>query len=216
MIHRRLVYDDSLGVDEPLNETAYGQGLVLQGKHVLVIEPPESSALYHRAVAQSLFMNPLNTYALPKLPYTNYSNSYHQTWSALAELLPYNLHLLTIDQQALKIFLIRVEHYFELNEDETYSKPAQIDLQILFNRLGKIVDLTELTLGGNLPLDEMKRLVWKTNNNESSYWKSTGMKIKFILNYNTFLFDILDSNLLKSTIVTLNPMEIKTFQVILQ
>ncbi|CAF4288715.1 unnamed protein product, partial [Rotaria sordida] len=137
-------------------------------------------------------------YALPKLPYTNYSNSYHQTWSALAELLPYNIHLLTFDQWSSKVFLIRIEHYFELNEDETYSKSVQIDLQILFNTLGKIKDLVELTLGGNLPLNEMNRLVWKTNDNQSSYWKST------------------NSNLLQSTIVTLNPMEIKNFQVTLQ
>ncbi|CAF4401605.1 unnamed protein product [Rotaria socialis] len=63
---------------------------------------------------------------------------------------------------------------------------------------GKMSELLELTLGDNLPLSEMKRLVWTTNNNESSYWQPT------------------DSNFFTSTVVTLNPMEIKNFQVALQ
>jgi len=195
MVHRRTLHDDSLGVGEPINETAYGTGLVIRARHFLLVEPPETSALYHRPTAQSLFMSPLCTYALPKLPYANYSSNYRQTWSALTESLPYNIHLLTFDQLAISVFLIRIEHYFELNEDPTFSKPVTIDLQILFNTLGKIKDIVELTLGGNLPLNKMKRLVWKTNDNQSSYWKSTGV--------------------LKTTMVTLNAMEIKTFQVTL-
>jgi lysosomal alpha-mannosidase len=176
MVHRRILYDDSLGVGEPINETAYGKGLVVRGRHFLIVEPPESSALYHRPAAQSLFMSPISTYALPNVPYANYSNNYRQTWSALTESLPYNVHLLTFDQWTSKVFLLRIEHYFELNEDGKYSKPVQVDLQVLFNTLGKINDLVELTLGGNLPLDQMKRLVWKTNNNESSDRKSIGMR----------------------------------------
>ena len=130
MVHRRTLYDDSQGVGEPMNETAYGQGLVIRGKHFLIVEPPEFSALYHRIAAQNLFMNPLKTYALPNISYANYSNNYRQTWSALtgSQPLPTNIHLLTFDQLTSKVFLIRIEHYFELNEDETLSKSVQIDL----------------------------------------------------------------------------------------
>jgi hypothetical protein len=78
------------------------------------------------------------------------------------------------------VFLVRVEHYFELNEDATYSKPVQIDSQILFNKLGNISDLVELTLTGNLPLNQLNRLVWQTDQNESSYWKPTSMKTQLI------------------------------------
>ena len=38
MVHRRLLYDDAFGVGEPLNESAYGQGLVVRGKHYLQYE----------------------------------------------------------------------------------------------------------------------------------------------------------------------------------
>ncbi len=33
MVHRRTLYDDSQGVGEPMNETAYGTGLVIRGQH---------------------------------------------------------------------------------------------------------------------------------------------------------------------------------------
>ena len=99
---------------------------------------------------------------------------------------------------------------------QLFSKPTQIDLQSLFNRLGKINELVELTLAGNLPLHEMNRLVWKTNDNESSYWKSTGINKEVYFVSIEMFFDILDSKVLESTIVGLNPMEIKTFQVTLQ
>jgi lysosomal alpha-mannosidase len=32
-VHRRILYDDSWGVDEALNETAFGIGLVARGRH---------------------------------------------------------------------------------------------------------------------------------------------------------------------------------------
>ena len=142
-----------------MNETAYDTGLVIRGKHYLVIEPPESSALYHRPAAQHIFMSPLTTYALVNLSYSDYSNTYRQTWSAVTnQSLPYNIHLLTFDQLISNVYLVRVEHYFEMNEDDTYSKPVQMDLQLLFNMLGKISDVVELGLLGNIPLNEMTRL----------------------------------------------------------
>ena len=64
MVHRRLLYDDSRGVREPLNETAFGEGLVVRGKHFLIVEPPASSALFHRVGSQRLFMQPIATLCL--------------------------------------------------------------------------------------------------------------------------------------------------------
>ncbi|MPC27361.1 Lysosomal alpha-mannosidase [Portunus trituberculatus] len=36
MVHRRLLHDDAFGVGEPLNETQFGEGLVVRGKHYLI------------------------------------------------------------------------------------------------------------------------------------------------------------------------------------
>ena len=169
MVHRRTLNDDSLGVGEPLSETAFGTGLVVRGRHILIAETPAASALYHRVGSQRLFMRPLATYALTPLPYANYTAAYRQTWSALNDSLPLNVHLLTFDQLAPKVFLIRVEHYFELFEDDTYSQPVKIDLQLLFKQQGTISDVLELTLGANLALSELKRLEWLTSSAESSH-----------------------------------------------
>jgi hypothetical protein len=35
-VHRRILHDDSWGVDEALNETAFGKGLVARGRHYVM------------------------------------------------------------------------------------------------------------------------------------------------------------------------------------
>ncbi|CAF3664173.1 unnamed protein product [Rotaria sp. Silwood1] len=199
MVHRRIPNSDpSSAMTEPLNETAFGKGLVVHGKHLVIIDTPNNSAVIHRTNAQQFYMHPISTFALTNMSYTDYSANYWQTWSALVDTMPYNLHLLTLDPLNAKQYLVRVEHYFELHEDEVYSQPIQIDLQKLLNSLGKIIDVTELTLAGNMPLSDMKRLNWTTTENESSYWNE---------------IEQISSN---NTIITLNPMQIRTFQITVQ
>jgi lysosomal alpha-mannosidase len=171
LIHRRLLYDDRFGVGEALNETAYGEGLVVRGRHVLVVQPPASSALIHRVDSQQLYMSPLATYSLTKQNYADYSAAYRQTWSALMDTLPLNVHLLTLDQLGPKNYLVRVEHYFELNEDDTYSHPITFDLQSIFQSIGTISNAVELTLGANLPLADLQRLNWVTSDEELNQMK---------------------------------------------
>ncbi|CAF3076283.1 unnamed protein product [Rotaria sp. Silwood2] len=195
MLHRRTLYDDALGVGEPLNETAYDDGLVVRGKHFLIIESPTSSAIYHRFGSQHLYMHPLATYALPQLSYANYSETYRQTWSALQNDLPLNVHLLTFDQLDTKQYLIRVEHYFELNEDDRYSNSITLDLQKIFQSQGIISGIVELTLSGNLPLNNMKRLDWSINDKILSK------------------MDVLKEMSLEDLNIRLNPMQIRTFLV---
>jgi lysosomal alpha-mannosidase len=166
MLHRRLLYDDGFGVGEALNESAYGQGLVIRGRHLLVVQPPASSALVHRVTAQQIYMNPLATYSLTQQTYADYSTAYRQTWSALTDTLPLNVHLLTLDQLSAKNYLVRLEHYFELNEDDTYSKAVTIDLQSIFQSIGTISNTVELTLAANLPLADLQRLNWTTDDEQ--------------------------------------------------
>ncbi|CAF4157331.1 unnamed protein product, partial [Adineta steineri] len=170
MVHRRLLHDDSMGVKEALNETAYGKGLVVSGKHILLFDRPSDSARLHRTGAQQLFMHPLATYSLPNTSsHTNYSEMFRQSWSALSDAMPLNVHLLTFDQLAPKQYLVRVEHYFESHEDEFYSKSVTIELQILFKSIGTINDMTELILTANLPSSELHRLQWNIKDQESSH-----------------------------------------------
>jgi len=185
MIHRRILTNDTITVslNETLNETAFGQGLVVRGKHLLIIDSPNNSVSVHRTTAQQLYMQPISTFALTNMPYVNYSINYRQTWSALVDTMPPNLHLLTLDELGLKQYLVRVEHYFELREDAVYSRPIEIDLQQLLHSVGEITNVTELILIANMPLSDMNRLNWTTTENESSYYHSSG---KCIFNVNTF------------------------------
>lgn len=168
MVHRRTLYDDALGVDEPLNETAYDQGLVVRGKHFIIIESPDTSARCHRVASQRLYMNPVATYSLTPLSFADYTANYRQTWSALTNDLPLNVHLLTFDRLDNKQYLIRIENYFELNEDNTYSVPVVFDLQKLFQSQGIISDIVEMNLSANLELNKMKRLQWSVLDHQSS------------------------------------------------
>ena len=163
MLHRRLLYDDGFGVGEALNESAFGRGLVVHGRHVIVVQQPASSALLHRVLAQQLYMHPLATYSLTQQTYADYSAAYRLTWSALTDALPLNVHLLTLDQLGPKNHLIRVEHYFESNEDDTYSQAVTFDLQSIFQSIGTINNALELTLAANFPLSDLQRLNWTTN-----------------------------------------------------
>ena len=137
MLHRRLLHDDHFGVSEVLNETAFGQGLLIRGKHLLIVESPQSSSLLHRVNTRQFYMQPLSTYSVIEQTYEDYSSRYHLTWSASIDTLPLNIHLLTFDQLGPKNYLIRLEHYFELNEDKIYSQPVTVDLQSIFKSIGQ-------------------------------------------------------------------------------
>jgi lysosomal alpha-mannosidase len=218
MIHRRLVYSESTSLGEPLNETAFGKGLVVRGKHILIFETPINSAIIHRVNAQQLYMHPIATFALTNDSYEIYSTNYRQTWSAIKDEMPLNIHLLTFDQLGSEKYLIRIEHFFQQNEDAIFSKAVKIDLQKLFNNQGQIIDLIELTLAANLPLNDMKRLNWTTNDNQSSHWNINSKIFSFhlIMSLIDFVCDLLERMSLKDTTITLNPMQIKTFQVTVQ
>jgi lysosomal alpha-mannosidase len=213
LTHRRLLYDDGFGVGEALNETAYGKGLVIRGRHVLVVQPPASSALYHRVGAQQLYMHPLATYSLTKQTYADYSAAYRQTWSALTDTLPLNVHLLTLDQLGPKNYLVRIEHYFELNEDNTYSRPVTVDLQSIFQSIGTISNTVELTLAANLPLTDLQRLNWMTNDGQLNQMKISSSSINRKTSCEQSILLVSDETSPQVTTVTLNPMQIRTFNV---
>jgi hypothetical protein len=74
-----------------------------------------------------------------------------------------------------KNYLVRVEHYFELNEDNTYSQPVTFDLQSIFKAIGTISNTVELTLSANLELLKLQRLKWLSSNEESSSVNDVGI-----------------------------------------
>ena len=58
-VHRRILADDWKGVEEPLNETGqFGDGLIVRGKHYLLLTSPSKAAYYHRTLAEEIYMAP--------------------------------------------------------------------------------------------------------------------------------------------------------------
>ena len=58
-MHRRLLKDDGRGVGEPLLE--FGQfhnGLIVRGKHLLLVDSIENSARLHRKLGEELLLPP--------------------------------------------------------------------------------------------------------------------------------------------------------------
>lgn len=63
-LHRRLLYDDDRGVDEPLDESSdiFPEGLVVRGRLLLSLDRPPSAADTHRPLAEEVVLQPLLTF----------------------------------------------------------------------------------------------------------------------------------------------------------
>ena len=61
------MYDDHRGIFEPLNETGEsGEGLVIRGKHLLILDTIDNSAHTQRMMAEELMMTPELTFTEDK------------------------------------------------------------------------------------------------------------------------------------------------------
>ncbi|KAL4240457.1 mannose metabolic process [Mactra antiquata] len=212
MLHRRLLYDDCLGVAEPLNETGSdGKGLIVRGKMLILMDTIDNSAKMHRDLGLKTYMAPIPSFAKTDYKYSEYSQYYHTTWSGLTAPLPPNVHLLTLEQwkgpavtpSTSQPYLIRLEHIYEKDEDPELSKPVTVSIQDMFVRF-EIESIEELTLGANLLLSDLHRLKWQTTNTEYVTDNERAYKVEKLVS-------------LPQTIqIELSPMEIRTFQVTLK
>ena len=68
MLHRRLLQDDGLGVEEPLNEPGIDRrGLIIRGKHYLLIGPIDSVIRSTRQLSKQLHMHPIQWFQAPQV-----------------------------------------------------------------------------------------------------------------------------------------------------
>ncbi|XP_033744944.1 lysosomal alpha-mannosidase-like isoform X2 [Pecten maximus] len=206
MVHRRLLADDHRGVGEPLNETGSdGRGLIIRGKHYVFLETIAKSARCHRDLALQLYMAPSLSFMIGNGEQETWIQNWGVQWSAMKTALPENVHLLTmetwrtpgVDPIEDMGFLMRLEHLYEVDEDPVFSQPVTLDLNQFFKFGIHIV--SEVTLGANLPLSELRRMGWDIIVNKQDTAKSTD---------NTLRVD--------NTTITLTPMQIRTFVVLQQ
>ncbi|XP_041266700.1 lysosomal alpha-mannosidase [Onychostruthus taczanowskii] len=155
MVHRRLLNDDNRGLREPLDEPgADGRGLVVRGRHLVLLDTAAAAAEQHRPRAQETVTPP----ALVLAPGTG---PHLRQVSGLRRALPPNVHLLTLEPRGAGAVLLRLEHLFQVGESHNGSRAASVDLTTLFSAF-TITSVQEMALGGDIPLHSVSRLLWNT------------------------------------------------------
>lgn len=214
MLHRRLLDDDSLGVEEPLNEMIEGQGLVVKGQVSMLLDTVEKSASVHRDLAHQIYNKPLVTFSLDNEP----SLARLSGFSMLAKPLPPNLHLLTltpdlptdVDLSARptdKTLIVRIEHFYEKDEDAVLSKPVTVNLKEVFGKSFKLADVEELALTGTFAARELdERMRWRGDD--------TSHMVNDMFEYKTRR-ESSSSGGDEKFLFTFNPMQIRTFRLYL-
>uniref|UniRef100_A0A182T033 Glycosyl hydrolases family 38 C-terminal beta sandwich domain-containing protein n=1 Tax=Anopheles maculatus TaxID=74869 RepID=A0A182T033_9DIPT len=207
MVHRRLLRDDAFGVEEALNETQYGAGLVARGKHWLVFGSSQKDAsptlqakerfLQNKVLLPSWpFVNPVDN----ALTFDDYLSNFRNIYSAIAQQLPPNVNLLTLEPWKDGTVLVRFEHLFEKHEDPVYSQAVRINVRNVLFALN-IESIHETTLAGNQWKADAKRLQFSTESSANEI--SPKEQVEHIpVMQDTEDFDI-----------ELQPMEIRTFVV---
>ena len=175
MLHRRLFNDDAFGVGEALNETAFGTGLVVRGQHrvllcevklfteiiTLSINIPIKQNIKEvftyqdtglnceaeaRLEAERMLMKPVVMFG----PLCTKDLSRNERQKPL----PANVKLLTLekwnDDQSV---LIRLENIGMV-------KTETVSLREVVETLGNLVEVTEMSLDGNIKKEDMERLNW--------------------------------------------------------
>ena len=194
MVHRRLLHDDGRGVGEALNET--GQGLIVRGRHLVLLDHFQNSTVLHRTLGELLMLEPVLAFLPTNESYDDYVQKYYTNYAGLTEDLPYNVHLLTLQSlgDSGGNVLLRLEHQFEINE-APYNNTVSVTLDGLFFPY-KVTEAIELTLGGNAELSKVQRLQWNTMNAGQSHSFHNSKPVEG-----------------PSFIVELRPMEIRTFNI---
>ncbi|CAG9760144.1 unnamed protein product [Ceutorhynchus assimilis] len=153
MLHRNCLHDDSFGVGEALNETAFGRGLVVRGSHYITVGNNGLAALTKDIVQRRLLDT--WTFVVP----VDEKVKYNMEFAGLKRPLPKSVQILTLEPWTGFDFLLRLEHVFEKSDQ---SQPVVVALADLFTSF-EIISAQETTLGGNQWLKDNHRLHFNTN-----------------------------------------------------
>jgi hypothetical protein len=176
MVQRRTLADDARGVGEAMNETVdgmapyppygnaerLGDGIVIKGKHRIMIGKGNEGARRARSEMDDAFSEPFVFVA--SSPKDSIVPFKHHSFSALQDSLPENVMLITftlLHGAPSTTFLIRLGHQYAKDESVTLSQPAHVNMKQLLAGY-EVIAIREKTLSGNQDFSEMqsRRLHW--------------------------------------------------------
>ncbi|CAD0207116.1 unnamed protein product [Chrysodeixis includens] len=173
MLHRRIFTDDS-GIQTFLNETEFGRGLIVTGRHYLYISKADHRPhkVFEKKFAKELELHPKVFSSI----HPSYVNISYDIWkantneySALRMKVPIGIHILTIEKFGEKL-LLRLENYLE-KADVVRNGLKVVFIKELFMDF-IIIDAKETTLAANIYLEDYKPMHWN--------------KDKFVKSFNEF------------------------------
>jgi alpha-mannosidase len=226
MVHRRVLADDSRGVQEPLNETMCGcndinaapgkmgqhghlgdggcwcEGLTMRGRHWIIFDTIDKAHESRRVLSEDINFPAALTFTAK--PLTSSS-------TALSTAMPAGVKLVTLTNNYAKInsgsLLLRVSHMYQTGEHPTLAMPITFSLASVFGKTGlKIATITETSLTANQGIKEMddKKFNWPTKPANDLVAAQLAENHPF---ETRFPFD----NTTDSLTVTIRPMEVRTF-----
>ncbi|CAB3257391.1 unnamed protein product [Arctia plantaginis] len=183
MVHRRLLTDDGFGLEETLNEEAYGVGLVVKGKHRILfgnfrqeVDDLNFSERMSLAARKWLYEPWLFFTPGDKLNRRKWQNVRNKRFTALKlHGLPRHIHILTLEPWKAGSVLLRLENTLENpirdrfksdkseNPDDYTAKPSHITVELrkIFLQM-QIKMVRETTLAANQWLDDARQMDWST------------------------------------------------------
>ena len=203
MIHRRLHTDDGYGMDENLNETGDdGNGLVVTGKHVLVIDRIEESMKLVKNLNQKLFLKPLPIFIPLSTNLSQTTNLLKSESNSISiNLIDPSVHLLTLEELEENVLFIRLEYFYEINKSKTES--VSLSLKQLFSGI-EILEAIETGLTGTELLSDLmaRKYQWNCDVCENQIYENDNpLDTNIILNYNQIRSFILRVKRIESNIV---------------
>ncbi|KAI3929113.1 hypothetical protein MKW92_027696 [Papaver armeniacum] len=163
MLRRRMIFDDSRGVGEALDETVCVddtcEGLTIRGTYYMNINQLGTGQRWRRTTGQEIY-SPL---LLAFTPEGNENwNASHVTNSTSMDpdySLPHNVAVITLQELEDGKVLLRLAHLYEAGEDSEYSTTANVELKKMFGKR-TIKEVTETSLSTNQEKSEMKTMKW--------------------------------------------------------
>uniref|UniRef100_A0A1D1Y7A6 Alpha-mannosidase n=1 Tax=Anthurium amnicola TaxID=1678845 RepID=A0A1D1Y7A6_9ARAE len=197
MLHRRMLFDDSRGVGEALDENVCVdntcEGLTVRGSYHMNINQLGAGARWRRTNGQQIYSPLLLAFAHEneeswKASYVTKATSMDPGYS-----LPPNVAIITL-QELDEAILLRLAHLYEAGEDVEFSTVAKVELKKIFAR--KVIkEVKEMNLSANQEKSKMRKIKWNIEGDGNS---SVAPLKGGPVNQSTL-------------VVELGPMEIRTF-----